>query len=135
MSHRKQDVTCKFFIISNERKWKWVTHWNQKSKIGRTDKNTLFNCVLSTRGNLHSKKTWIEIKGLKKVYTMQKSHIKIRQNRTCDWSYLKQWKTVKKVNPFGKKVTIINIHTLNSRTTKYTKQNWYNWNDKWIIQK
>ena len=81
------------------------------------------------------RKTWIEIKGLKKVYTMQKSHIKIRQNRTCDWSYLKQWKTVKKVNPFGKKVTIIDIHTLNSRTTKYTKQNWYNWNDKWIIQK
>ena len=72
MRHRKKDVTCKFFFINNERKWKWVTHCNYKSETGRMDKNTLFNSDLSTRDNLDSKKNKLKIKGLKKGYTMQK---------------------------------------------------------------
>lgn len=66
MSHRKQDVICKFFFISNERKWKWVTHCNYKSETGKMDKNTLFNSVLSTRDNLDSKKKQVENKRIEK---------------------------------------------------------------------
>ena len=134
--HRKQTEIWQVipFLISNYFKCKWIKLSNQKTEIGKMDRNTASNCMLPVRDAPGvQRRCRPRVKGGRR-HSTQRGVSRAGRLHWCqtNWIWNKKYTRQRRALYIKKRLTeqeniaIINIYTPNDRSSKHISQNWQN---------